>query len=89
MNGIRPTVAGRPIPGRLEAPPTGGIQPIGYQWTFVGALQKMRDTFRTEIQNNCLLFGIPQPEVFTEGYRLPEDIAEDYAEELAGPEQNS
>jgi hypothetical protein len=59
------------------------IQPVGYQWTFVSALQAMRDVFVKEITENCAIFGLEMPEQFQGGYHLPEPIAEEWAEEVA------
>jgi hypothetical protein len=59
------------------------IQPIGYQWTFVSALQRLRDVFVKEITENCVIFGLELPEEFQTDYRLPEPTAEEYADEVA------
>ena len=59
------------------------IKPIGYQWVFVSALERMRGAFLREIQDNCLLFGLTLPGEFASEYRPPENIAEEWAQEVA------
>ena len=59
------------------------VKPIGHQWTMVAALQSLRDEFHKEIQDNCTLFGLKMPDVFTASYQVPEEIAEEWALEVA------
>ncbi len=59
------------------------IQPIGSQWIFVSALQRLRDVFKKEIDENCAIFKLDVPDVFKDSHRLPVNIAETWADQLA------
>lgn len=59
------------------------IKPVGSQWIFVSALQRLRDVFVKEVTENCAIFGLELPEEFQSCYRLPEPIAEEWADEVA------
>ena len=59
------------------------ITPIGYQWTFISALQSLRDGILKEVEDNCLIFGLDVPQAFSVTHRLPENIANEWALEVA------